>query len=213
MKKILFALPVLLLGIFFLTKIGSYAKIKKHIAATQYQNGDIIFQETESKQCEAIKAATHSKYSHCGILFNDNNLWYVLEAVEPVQIIPLQDFIMRNKQQHYAIKRLKKEYPLAEKDYTAMYEQGKLWIDKHYDIYFNWSMSELYCSELVWKLYNDVAHIKLCATKQLKQYDLSAPIVQQIMHERYGTNIPYTEPMAAPIDLYNSSMLEVVEEK
>jgi len=35
----------------------------------EFQNGDIIFQTSESQQCEAVRIATNSKFSHCGILF------------------------------------------------------------------------------------------------------------------------------------------------
>lgn len=35
---------------------------------TQYHDGDIIFQTSKSSQSQAIQVATHSKYSHMGVL-------------------------------------------------------------------------------------------------------------------------------------------------
>lgn len=35
------------------------------------RNGDLIFQTSKSAQSQAIQAATHSPYSHCGIVFFD----------------------------------------------------------------------------------------------------------------------------------------------
>lgn len=61
------------------------------------QNGDIIFQTSTSTQSKAIQFATHSEYSHCGIIFQDKNEWYVFEAVQPVKKTPLNEWIDRGK--------------------------------------------------------------------------------------------------------------------
>jgi hypothetical protein len=50
----------------------------------QYHDGDIIFQSSPSRQSAAIEEATQSPYSHCGIIFFENNVAYVYEAVQPV---------------------------------------------------------------------------------------------------------------------------------
>jgi hypothetical protein len=36
------------------------------------------------------------------------------------------------------------------------------YLGKNYDIYFGWSDSLIYCSELVWKVYKDAWDIELC---------------------------------------------------
>lgn len=71
------------------------------------QDGDIIFHTSTSSQSEAIQAATHSKYSHMGIIYRKDNEIYVFEAVQPAKLTPLQDWIKRGKDQHYIVKRLK----------------------------------------------------------------------------------------------------------
>ena len=43
-----------------------------HSAEYQPRNGDIIFQTSESAQSTAIQLATHSPYSHMGIVYVDN---------------------------------------------------------------------------------------------------------------------------------------------
>ena len=50
------------------------------------QNGDLIFQTSLSGQSKAIQLATNSKYSHCGIIFIDNDEYYVFEAIQPVRV-------------------------------------------------------------------------------------------------------------------------------
>ena len=72
-----------------------------------FQNGDIIFQTSQSKQCEAIKIATNSKFSHCGIIYIENGKTYVYEAVQPVKMTLLEDWISHGKDAKYAVKRLK----------------------------------------------------------------------------------------------------------
>lgn len=192
----------------------THAQITKHLSKQEYQNGDIVFQSSNSKQCEAIKLATHSNLSHCGILFQDHDDWYVLEAVEPVQVELLSNWIKRDANGHYSVKRLKNASSLLnESTLNKMYALGKKWIGKHYDIYFNWGDDQLYCSELVWKLYHNVANIDICELKPLRTYDLSHSLVKQIMKERYGNEIPLNEHMVAPSDLYNSSKLELIDEQ
>ena len=44
--------------------------------------GDILFQISTSGQGKAIQLATNSPYSHCGILFRENNEWMVFEGVD-----------------------------------------------------------------------------------------------------------------------------------
>lgn len=213
MRKILLGSFIVALVLAITPHFISVGKTKKHIAKTDYKNGDIIFQSSTSRQCEAVKMATHSDISHCGLLFEENGKWYVLEAVEPVQVTTLSSFIHRGTGQHYSVKRLKSGYTLSEDTKMQMIAKGKKWIGKHYDIYFNWGDSELYCSELVWKLYHDIAKLDLCKLRPLRDYDLKDNLVGEMMQERYGKNIPYQENMVAPSDIYQSNLLELVESR
>ena len=47
----------------------------------QAQNGDIIFQTSQSSQSVAIQRATKSKYSHMGIVYIKNSQPFVFEAI------------------------------------------------------------------------------------------------------------------------------------
>lgn len=211
-KRILYVI-LALAGIFILIpELISKAQVKKTISRSGFRDGDIIFQSSDSRQCQAIKIATHSDISHCGLLISEGGKWYVLEAVEPVQLISLPAFIGRDPQQHYTVKRLKNEFLPKQDAFEKMLAEGKRWIGKHYDIYFNWSGSELYCSELVWKLYHNVPGIDLCNLRRLKDFDLSSPLVKEMMNERYGNKIPYDESVVAPSDIFNSEKLEMVSQ-
>ncbi|MES2863135.1 MAG: YiiX family permuted papain-like enzyme [Bacteroidota bacterium] len=178
---------------------------------TEFQNGDIIFQTSESQQCEAVRIATNSKFSHCGIIFIENGKTYVYEAVQPVKITPFESWISHGRDSKYVVKRLKKSgTQLSEEQLSEMKKYGEKMLDKNYDIYFGWSNSEIYCSELVWKIYKNGANIELCNTKELKDFNLDNPIVQRIMYQRYGTQVPLHEKVVAPSQLHESELLETV---
>ena len=49
------------------------------------RDGDIIFHTSRSAQSLAIQRATHSPYSHMGLILYRNGQPYVFEAVGPVR--------------------------------------------------------------------------------------------------------------------------------
>ena len=200
-------LILILIGILFL----SFNCKEKNVQNTTFQNGDIIFQTSESKQCEAVRIATNSKFSHCGIIFIEDGKTYVYEAVQPVKMTLLEDWISQGKDSKYVVQRLKNANEILTTEVLKkMRTYGNTMNNKNYDIYFEWSDEKIYCSELVWKIYKNGANIELCKTKKLKDFNLKNPLVQNIMKERYGNNIPYDEAVVAPSQLYESSMVEKI---
>jgi hypothetical protein len=175
------------------------------ISAQTYQDGDLIFQHSSSTQSTAVQLATNSYYSHCGIIFYRNGQAYVFEAIEPVGIRTLEDWIASGEKQHYAVYRLK-EKTLTAAELQQMSTYLKAQLDKHYDIGFNWSDKEMYCSELVYKTYQNIG-ITLCPTQVLGTFRLDHPKVKHILTQRYGNNIPYDEPMVSPGQLMESKLL------
>ena len=124
------------------------------------QDGDILFQDFESPQSAAIKLATHSHWSHCGVLFYEGRKPMVWEAVHPVKITPLKEWIARNDSLCFEVRRVKnRDTYLTNEIVTRMKTEGRKHIDKPYDIYFEWTDSSMYCSEFVWKLYKRAAGI------------------------------------------------------
>lgn len=178
-----------------------------------YRSGDIIFQETSSDQSAAIRAATKSRYSHVGIIYLQKGRPVVYEAVQPVRIAALKAFLSRSVGGHYVVKRLKNaDAKLSPEVLGRMEREGRRHLGKNYDWEFAWSDTRIYCSELVWKIYKYGAGIELAPTKKLREFDLSHPAVKAKMKERYGTKIPYDEPVVAPSQLYESNELETVLE-
>lgn len=176
-----------------------------------YKTGDIIFQNSHSSQSEAIKLATHSKFSHVGVIVLKNNQPFVLEAIEPVSLTPLKTWIARGDQKYYEVKRPIQNLPVNAGVQKKLDSLQKIYLSKHYDIPFQWTDEKLYCSELVWKLYDQVYGLQLCPTRAMKDFDLSSPLVQMALKQRYGAAIPMDEQVVSPEDLYQSSLLESVK--
>ncbi len=174
--------------------------------------GDIIFHESRSAQGPALAAATGSRYTHMGILFKDKGHWFVFEAVQPVQATPLKTWIRRGKNGHYVIKRLvDRDKVMTKKVITRMKKIGRHYLGKNYDSRFLWNDHELYCSELVYKIYTRGAGIDIGSLQKLKSFNLSHPAVKKLMKRRYGRRIPIEEPVISPAAMFHSPKLVMVK--
>ncbi len=180
---------------------------------TGLKSGDIIFQTSTSNQSKAIQLATHSKYSHCGIIFKNDGKDFVFEATQPVKLTPLDQWIAKGEGRHYTVKRLKDTSVLTSKALDEMRASGLEMLGKDYDRYFEWSNLRLYCSELVWKIYKEGVHLEVGRLQKLGDFDLTNPVVQQKLKERYGNNIPKDETVISPQAIFDSNLLKTVAEK
>lgn len=180
-------------------------------ADPEFRDGDIIFHRSNSSQCEAISDATHSRYTHVGMVFFENGQPFVFEAVQPVKKTPLAEWIKRGDRQHYVLKRLDpQKHTLTTPEIDALKKAFTKFQGRDYDWLFGWSDDKIYCSELVWKVYRNALRIELCPPRQLRDFDLSHPSVQKLMRERYGDNFPSTMEAVSPADLFNSPLLQAV---
>ncbi|MFZ5628726.1 MAG: YiiX family permuted papain-like enzyme [Spirochaetota bacterium] len=201
-------------AVLVLTLLAPLAAFAPDRPEDRLRDGDLIFQETASAQSKAIQLATHSRYSHVGIIYFRNGRPFVLEAVQPVKISSLSSFIGRSVGGHYVVKRLKNAGTILTKPVLAKMQRiGRSFVGKNYDWVFGWSDARIYCSELVWKIYQRAAGIELSPTKKLREFDLSHPVVRAKMKERYGKKIPLDEPVVAPSQLFESPLLETIDEK
>jgi hypothetical protein len=188
-------------------------KANRSSAVVPMQDGDIIFHISRSSQSKAIQLATHSEYSHCGIVYREQGQFYVFEAVQPVKSTPLKEWIARGSQGHYVLKRLKNaESVLNNKVLAQMKAEGEKLKGKYYDLTFEWNDDKIYCSELVWKIYQRATGIEIGQLEKLSDFDLSHKIVQQKMRERYGNKIPLDQTVISPASIFNSPLLWTVAE-
>ena len=224
MKKLIIVLVLLGLIIFG----GLYAKrkfydpkhrlenarteVKKLADQGEIKNGDLIFHTSRSGQSKAIQLATKSKYSHCGLIYKDGNDFYVFEAVQPVKRTALDKWIARGQDGKYVIKRLKNaDQVLTPTTLIKMKQVGDQFNGKNYDRTFEWSDDRIYCSELIWKIYQRATGIEIGKLEKLSNFDLTNETVLEIMKERYGNKIPTEEIVISPASIFDSELLITVK--
>ena len=226
MKKLIFTLGLLGLiifsGIYLKRKFydpkhrleTAKSEVKKLADKEEIKDGDLIFHTSLSRQSKAIQLATKSKYSHCGIIYKIDGQYFVFEAVQPVKTTPLDKWIARGKNGHYVIKRLKNsDKILTAEVLEKMKYEGEKFKGKDYDLTFEWSDDKIYCSELIWKIYQRATGIEIGKLEKLSDFDLTSEVVRGKMKERYGNKIPMNEIVISPSEIFNSELLVTVKSK
>ena len=176
------------------------------------KDGDIIFQSNGAfDEGKAIQIVSKSPLTHCGVLFKEGNEWYVYEAIQPVAKTLLKDFAKTANGETYAVRRLSDEAPLTADALKKMKEYMESNIGKDYDHKFGWGNDKLYCSELVWKAYYESTRLKIGKVKMVGDFDLTDPLVKRLVEERYGKNVPVTEPTVTPGEVFNCRRLKTVK--
>lgn len=175
------------------------------------QDGDIIFQTSRSSQSLAIQHATHSPYSHMGLVRYRDGRPFVLEAVATVRYTPLAEWIDRGVGRHFVVKRLRDAQTILTPARVARLRRaGEQLRGRQYDPSFRWTDEHLYCSELVWKAYARGVGVEIGALQQLREFDLSAPDVRAQINRRYGARVPLGEPVISPAAMFADADLITV---
>jgi len=161
----------------------------------------------------AIQLATKSRYSHMGIVYLRDGQPFVFEAVQPVKLTALAAWIERGDDGHFVAKRLKDaDARLTADALRQMRAVGEQLSGKDYDLYFEWSDERIYCSELVWKIFDRGAGIQVGERQTIADFDLSHPAVWAKIEERYGDRIPLDEVVISPRAIFEAAILETVYE-
>ncbi len=71
----------------------------------------------------------------------------------------------------------------------------------------------MYCSELVWKIYDKGLGIRIGKLQKIRDIDLSDPIVKAKIKERYGNKVPLEETVISPGEMFSSDLLVTVIQK
>ena len=178
------------------------------------RDGDIVFHTSRSAQSLAIQLATKSPYSHMGIVYVRDGKPFVFEAVQPVKLTPLDDWIERGEGKHVVVKRLRDaDARLTADTLRKMRGVGEQLAGRDYDPYFEWSDERIYCSELVWKVFERGAGIGLGERQTIADFDLSDPAVQAKVRERYGDHVPLDEVVISPAAIFGAPELATVYQR
>jgi hypothetical protein len=209
------AILLLLCAAYFLRRkiwfAGQLALVSLSTSGLPVHDGDLIFQTSRSAQSHAVQQATGSPYSHMGLVFVRDGEPYVLEASATVRYTPLARWIMGGVGHHFVVKRLidaDRILTLAAMDKVK--QSAATFVGHPYDLTFEWSDERIYCSELVWKIYDRSLGIQIGTLQQIKDFNLSDPVVAALMKQRYGAAVPLAETVISPVAMFNSPLLAEV---
>jgi uncharacterized protein YycO len=189
----------------------SWACITACAAPLPVQDGDIVFQTSRSSQSVAVQRATGSKYSHMGMVFMRGGKPYVLEAAGKVGYTPLAAWVARGVRGEVVVKRLRDAKTVLTPAATKKLQQhGQALVGRDYDLTFEWSDDRIYCSELVWKVYQRALGVSIGEQQQIRDFNLSDPAVRKKLKERYGDSIPLNEPVISPVAMFDSPLLATI---
>lgn len=177
------------------------------------RDGDLIFQESTSRQNEMVAALTNSRWTHMGVIFFDPAGPVVLEAASPVRRTPLPTWIARGREQLYVVKRLREaDSKLSAPVIDRMKRLGASWLGRPYDVRFRWDDDTLYCSELVFKLFDRGADLQLGQLQHAADMNLGDPLVRKAIAKRFANiKLNPDETVVTPDSIFNDGQLLTVE--
>jgi hypothetical protein len=70
----------------------------------------------------------------------------------------------------------------------------------------------IYCSELVWKIFDRGAGVRVGELATIANFDLSHPTIQAKLRERYGERVPLDEVVISPAAMFAAPRLVTVYE-
>ena len=180
----------------------------------KFREGDVILQSIgQTTFGKLIQVATHSRYDHVGIVFRHGGKLCVFEGTSPkAKFTPIAEFVAHNPKGEYLLRRaVDGEKKLTSEIIGKMKTEAERLENMPYDMAFGWSDDAVYCSEVVWKVYQRGAAVELCATKKFKDFDLRDPRVKKKLNEIHGKTIPYEETVVAPSDLETTARLQTID--
>jgi hypothetical protein len=172
------------------------------------REGDLIFQSLPNGPVvAAIEGATHSPWSHCGIVAkNSRGHWIVYEALGEVKATSLELFLMRSRNQRYATYRLRPEH---QHHVAPLLQAVRGYLGRPYDHRYQMDDENIYCSELIYKAFHEVTGEQLGELVPLGDLDWQEylPLIERIE----GGPVPVDRQMITPRDLARAKQLELVQ--
>lgn len=146
------------------------------------KTGDILFQTTNDSQTLAIIMASGSLYSHTGIVdMGSDGKPYVIEAVGPVQRVPLQQFLDQGIGDRLTVKRVK---GIAPENFDKATAAAIKYLGRPYDVHFMFDKEHIYCSELVYYAFQDGMDLKLGREERAGDLNLDNFAVKKLIAQR-----------------------------
>jgi hypothetical protein len=195
---LVFAL-VVLLGYLLFPGVYGYVLYKP-------RHGDVLFQSLpDNPLARAIEGATHCPFSHCGIVSYENGDWYVYEALDKVQRVPLRVFCSRGRGQAFAAYRIPDfERSLLPRTMDCVRQM----LGRPNDEHFRMEDDSLYASELIYHAF------KTASTHQVGELvkfgDLNWQPYRETFEKAEGGPIDLNREVIFPAQMIQSPELNEV---
>ncbi|MCB1142330.1 MAG: hypothetical protein H7A24_00500 [Leptospiraceae bacterium] len=176
-----------------------------------FQEGDLVFIETNTSQGKAIRLATDSLYNHVAIAIKFRRKLFLYEVASRVRKTEIREFINKSIRRRYTVKRLDSSETLfTEENKEKFRNTASTFLGKPRDLYFSWEDGKYYPAELVWKIFKSAFEMEICSTQKMKDLDWENPYVRMIFQQRFGKEIPYEETFVTPAMIFESKSLQTV---
>lgn len=178
------------------------------VAGAQLRPGDLVFQTSRSRQSRVIRQVTGSPWTHVGVVLPRDGALWVLEAVSPVRWTPLEAWRRRGVGHRIIARRLPRA--LTPREIEALRREGERLLGRPYDARFEWGDARLYCSELVWMVYERALGERLSVPQRWRELRLGRR-ARRLARRRLGRLPPPDAVVVTPAALARSPRLVAVD--
>jgi hypothetical protein len=150
------------------------------------KTGDIVFQETTTSASDAIMLASGTRYTHVGLVDIDGKGQpRVIEAVGPVQEVPLDAWVKKGNGGRVTIKRIKGLEEAQAKEAVA---SARRYLGRPYDHYFYETREQIYCSELVYAAFKDGPGLTVGREEKVRDLNIDTSAAQKLIAQRWRSH-------------------------
>jgi hypothetical protein len=175
----------------------------------QPQVGDVVFQSLpHSTLTDTIEGATKSPLSHCGLVAHGRGGWVVVEANGSVKETKLERWLAQGRAGKFAAYRFDPEYT---DKIPQMIAAARRRLGKPYDLRYELDDRALYCSELVYKAFQEATG-EPCG-RLVKLGELNWQPYERVIRYLDGGGLPLEREMITPRDLAEAEQLTPVFRK
>jgi len=172
------------------------------------REGDVLFQSFElNPLVVTIEGVTESPYSHCGIVTERADGWYVLEAIGPVKETPILEWIGQGRRKRFWAYRLDDSFQTFVPEIIRMARKQK---GRGYDASYRFDNEEIYCSELVFVAIHDATGRQVGKIEKLG--DLNWKPFEKNIIDLHGY-VPHKRELITPASLAAAPELKLVYSK
>lgn len=173
------------------------------------REGDLLFQALpHGDLVDAIEGASHSAYSHVGIVVQKSGQWFVREAIGPVIDTPLAAWVSRGRySQAFDAYRLK---PAWQTSIPKIIKATEPFLGRPYDHRYRMDDEAIYCSELVYKAMLSATGVRLGQLQKLGDIDWKP--YQSTIEKYEGGAVPLDREMITPRAMSEAEGLERVHQ-